>query len=139
MLPSAYNDGISQDFFIEKQPTLTYRLRFDGKQSFGTLCGLEAMKQAILLILNTERFKYSIYSWNYGVEFNNLIGEIQKPFVRAKIQQAIEEALLADDRILEIKSFSFQKYKKSTVVSFLVITTEGELHSEYEFKGDEID
>lgn len=52
MLPTEYNDDLVQDFEIETQPTRTYALRFDGYPcSGGKLDGLEAMKQAIFLIL----------------------------------------------------------------------------------------
>ena len=55
MLPTEYNDDLVQDFEIETQPTRTYALRFDGYPcSGGKLDGLEAMKQAIFLILQTE-------------------------------------------------------------------------------------
>ena len=46
MLPTDYNDGLVQDFTIKTQPTLTYRLRFDGRPAGGMLNGTEAMKQA---------------------------------------------------------------------------------------------
>ena len=52
MLPTEYNDDLVQDFEIETQPTRTYALRFDGYPcSGGKLDGLDAMKQAIFLIL----------------------------------------------------------------------------------------
>ena len=37
--------------------------------------GLDAMKQTIYMILNTERYQYIIYSWNYGIELIDLFGE----------------------------------------------------------------
>lgn len=33
------------------------------------------MKQAIYKILQTERFEYLIYSWNYGIELNAVVGK----------------------------------------------------------------
>ena len=81
MLPTEYNDDLVQDFEIETQPTRTYALRFDGYPcSGGKLDGLEAMKQAIFLILQTERFQYAIYSWNYGIELNALLGQTMTPY-----------------------------------------------------------
>lgn len=110
MLPTEYNDDLVQDFEIETQPTRTYALRFDGYPcSGGKLDGLEAMKQAIFLILQTERFQYAIYSWNYGIE---------------------------DDRVLSVEQFSFTKGKRSLLVKFTVTTTEGDVESEFEFGGE---
>ena len=91
MLPTEYNDDLVQDFEIETQPTRTYALRFDGYPcSGGKLDGLEAMKQAIFLILQTERFQYAIYSWNYGIELNALLGQTMTPYLQAKVAKAID-------------------------------------------------
>ena len=64
MLPTEYNDDLVQDFEIEDDsPRAPMRWRFDGYPcSGGKLDGLEAMKQAVFLILQTERFQYAIYS-----------------------------------------------------------------------------
>ena len=106
MLPTEYNDDLVQDFEIETQPTRTYALRFDGYPcSGGKLDGLEAMKQAIFLILQTERFQYAIYSWNYGIELNALLGQTMTPYLQAKVAKAIEDALMADDRVLSVEQF----------------------------------
>lgn len=138
MLPSDYNDGLVNDFTVITQPTLTYRLNFDGQPSYGKLNGIEAVKQAIWLILHTERFEYTIFSWNYGIELKNLLGEQKTPFVQAKIKKAIEDALLTDDRILEVNSFEFKQTNKALTVSFKVNTTQGEILSEYTFEGGAI-
>ncbi|MEN7878670.1 DUF2634 domain-containing protein, partial [Clostridioides difficile] len=58
---------------------------------------VEALKQTIFLILNTERYQHLIYSWNYGVELNDLIGE-PISFVIPELERRIKEALIQDDR-----------------------------------------
>lgn len=137
MLPQDYNEGLVQDFTVAAYPTPTYRLRFDGKPSSGMLNGLEAMKQAIFLALHTERFQHAIYSWNYGIELRELFGEPKTPFLQARLQQAIEEALLADDRILQVDSFVFEPIKRGWDLRFTVQTTQGDVESEYTFEGGE--
>ena len=132
MLPTEYNDDLVQDFEIETQPARTYALRFDGYPcSGGKLDGLEAMKQAIFLILQTERFQYA----NYGIELNALLGQTMTPYLQAKVAKAIEDALMADDRVLSVEQFSFTKGKRSLLVKFTVTTTEGDVESEFEFGG----
>lgn len=136
MLPTDYNDGLVQDFTIQTQPTLTYRLRFDGRPAGGMLNGVEAMKQAVFLALQTERARYAIYSWNYGVELEKLFGEGITAFLQARIRTAIEEALLADDRITQVDGFAFERTgREKLLVTFTVHTTQGDLTSEYEFTG----
>lgn len=51
----------------------------------------------------------AIYSWNYGVELEKLFGEGITPYLQARIRNAIEDALLADDRITQVDGFSFER------------------------------
>lgn len=84
------------------------------------------MKQTIYCILNTERFEHLIYSWNYGIELKNLIGE-SSTYVVPELQRVITEALLQDDRIEEVNNFNFEIIKDKLIVTFNVITTVGEI------------
>ena len=134
MIPSGY-DALP-DFEITEIPSKSYRLRVDGKPGNGMVSGLEAMKQAIFLILHTERFYYAIYSWNYGIELAALVGEETSPYMQARLQYAIEQALLADDRILEVYGFVFSRpAKKSLAVEFTARTTQGNVKSECLWEG----
>lgn len=135
MLPTDYNDDLQQDFELETQPSRTYALRFDGFPSIGHLDGVEAMKQAVFLALQTERFRHAIYSWNYGIELNALIGESLTPYLQSRVCGAITDALMADDRVLAVTGFTFTKSRGGLLVAFSVETTEGDLESEYLFGG----
>ena len=114
---------------------MAYALRFDGYPSAGKLDGVEAMKQAIFLALQIERFRFAIYSWNYGIELDALLGQSMPPYLQAKVAKAIEDALLADDRVLSVENFSFSKTKRDIHATFTVSTTEGDIESEFEFGG----
>ena len=105
MLPTAFEDDLVSDFTLTEQPTHTYRLHFSGQPSVGKLDGLEAMKQAIYLILNCERYQYEMFSWNYGSEINALIGQQNDATLQLRLKNVITEALLADDRILSVTHF----------------------------------
>ncbi len=139
MLPTEYNDGLVQDFAIVEQPTRTYRLRFDGFPSTGMATGLEAMRQAVFLALQTERFRYAIYSWNYGVELEKLFGEGITPYLQARVRSAIEGALLADDRITQVDGFSFARTgRERLTVTFTVHSTQGDFSASYELEGSAV-
>ena len=59
---------LEEDFEIEEEPSRSYRMD-KGKQAVrGKVDSLEAMEQAVFKILNTERYQYLIYSWDYGIE-----------------------------------------------------------------------
>ena len=54
-------------------PSYTYQVK--NGRIHGYIDGLEAMRQAVEKILLTERFEWVIYSSNYGVELERLIGK----------------------------------------------------------------
>lgn len=82
----------------------TYKLSEEKIEGF--VDGVDSLKQAIYKILSTERYEYPIYSFNYGIAWKELIGE-ERPYVRAEMKRMIQEALLQDDRILEVDGFVF--------------------------------
>lgn len=132
MLPTYTEDDLQADFTVEAEPTLTYRVRFDGKPSTGKIDGQAAMEQAVFLILQTERFRHAIYSWNYGTELEPLIGDSDPDLLQIELEQAIEDALLADDRVLQVTDFSVTRGKGVWTVQFTVVTSEGDLEMETE-------
>lgn len=131
MMIPVLTDDLQQDFSIVSYPTKTYRLDLQKGRINGQVDGLEAVKQSVHLILQTERFYHEIYSWNYGVELENKIGQ-PFPLIYAEIEDAIMDALIQDDRVLSVNNFSFSQQKSSVQVSFSVETTEGQLRLEQE-------
>ncbi len=122
MIPSLGNT-IHFEFITEEQPTQTYQLDFERGRIYSKCDGLEAMKQAIYKILMTERYEYLIYSWNYGVEFLDLIG-VNASNAYASISRRISEALLQDKRIKTVDSFEYVRPSKSKVMVSFVVTTD---------------
>lgn len=114
---------------VAEQTSKTYYLNIE-KNTISNFCdGIEAMKQAIYCILNTERFEHLIYSWNYGIELKHLIGE-STTFVIPEIERVIKEALMQDTRILEVNNFEFETNKNTVLAKFTVITIVGEIEME---------
>lgn len=84
---------------VKPFPSRTYRL---GESNIaGFVDGLEAVKQAVFHILSTERYAYSIYDDNYGVELEQFIGA-SLPYIEANIYAVIRDALMQDDRIVGV-------------------------------------
>ncbi len=129
MIPA--NSGfLASDFVVTEQPSKTYKMDLEGNTTRGYTDGLEAMKQAIFKILMTERYKYPMYSWNYGVEFMDLFGE-PVSWVCPEIERRITEALTWDERILSVTDFEFDLSRKGVVsVSFIVHTVFGDIKEE---------
>ena len=112
-------------------PSNTFSIDFISNKITGFVDEKEAVKQAIFLILNTERYKFLIYSWNYGIELEDLIG-VHPDIVEDESERLISEALLQDDRIKAIYDFDFKRVKDSIRVTFTVDTTFGEIEAETE-------
>lgn len=129
MIPTT-NTILSTELTVETQPSKTYRMLTDRNIINGVCDGLEAMRQAIFKILNTERYQNIIYSWNYGVELNGLYGE-PVTYVCPELQRRITEALLQDDRITAVSGFEFDTSKKRIVrVTFTAHTIFGNVDGE---------
>jgi len=68
---------------------------------------LEALKQFIYKVLSTERYDYPIYSFDYGIELESLIGK-DIEYVQIELKRRIEECLLQDERISSVDNFEFE-------------------------------
>ena len=129
MIPST-TAFLEQDFEITEQPTHTYKMNLESNLIRGYTDGQEAMKQAIYKILNTERYQYVMYSWNYGIELLDLYGE-PVSYVCPELERRITEALTWDDRIQTVDNFEFNISKKGEIlVTFTAHTVFGDVVAE---------
>lgn len=108
---------------IEK-PSKTYRLNSDTNKTVGYCDKLEAVKQAVFLILGIDRYVHEIYSWNYASEFAKLFGQ-PMDFVIPELERYIKEALLQDDRINAVTDFNFTQDKNKLIAKFTVVSSFG--------------
>ena len=114
------------------QPPRTYAVNWQTGRVAGFVDGIDALKQAIYKILQTERFAHIIYSWNYGFEANRIIGQ-SAAYLKSEIQRLITEALLADDRITAVENFKINiTGKRRAAVEFTVASVFGETNIETE-------
>ena len=118
---------------VVEKPSKTFSLDASNNQIIGTVDDLEAVKQAVLLILGTNRFEHPIYSWNYGIESKKLIGR-PMTLVVPELERYIKEALLQDDRISEVRDFSFRQQKRKLIVEFTVVSSKGSFATGTEVK-----
>lgn len=127
MIPSAVER--IEDFTLETQTGRTYRLDIVNGRISGMTDGLDAVKQAVYMILNIERYKNAIFSWNYGIELSELIGK-RKGYVIPELERRITEAIMTDDRVYSVSGFSFEWDKQKCYASFTVKTELGDIKIE---------
>lgn len=129
MIPST-NNILTTNLGVVTQPSKNHKMHIKDDVINGTCDNLNSMTQVIYKILNTERYTYPIYSWNYGIELVDLFGE-PVSYVCAEIERRITEALTQDDRIESVSDFEFDTSKKHEVVcTFVVHTIFGDVESE---------
>ena len=130
MIPESFISDV--DLEEEIEPHKTYRMDFKDNNIEGFVDGKDAIRQAIYKILETERYTYPIYSWDYGIELSDLYGEDVR-YVCAELEDRIKEALTQDDRIVDVTDFKFDTKEKGIVkVKFTVESTEGNIDIESE-------
>ncbi|WP_420285499.1 DUF2634 domain-containing protein [Enterococcus cecorum] len=113
------------DIELELDASKTYRV-LNGRV-VGWIDNKQALRQAIEKLLHTERYMYEIYTDEYGVELQALIGE-SFDLVEAEIGRIIKEALLADDRIVNVENIQATKLDStSLLITFSVESIFGAL------------
>ena len=127
MLPD-YNTIYQQDNIM---PSKTYYINRNTNRISGYIDDKDAIVQAIYLILSTERYESVIYNWYYGTEFDSLVGK-DRDFVKSELKRRIAEAILEDDRILDVTDFDISFNKDVANVVFLVETNIGDININWE-------
>lgn len=112
--------NMQEDIVEEEFSDKTYQVDFINQKITGMIDGIESLKQSISFILNTERYENIIYSWNYGVEFQNLIGK-DYDFILGDLKRRIEEALLQDDRIIAIEDFEIKRKDADSILAIFSV------------------
>ncbi len=88
----------------------------------------DALKVWIYKALKTERYKYTIYSWNYGNELERLIGTNNYPeMIKSQVIRYISEAILSNPYINSISNITVSPDSDKINASFEVKTIYGNM------------
>ena len=122
-----------RDIEVTIQPSVSYKIMLDYDFMAGKCDKIETIKQAVYKILNTDRYKYLIYSRRYGIDLKDIFGMPVNEAVRI-IPERIKNALTQDDRITNVDEFTFDTSKRHIVsVEFRVHTIFGNFKAVKEF------
>ena len=125
-------EGVGLDVTLQyvEKPTRTFLIDWSSKQIAGMDEGLPAMRQAVEIILQNERFRWQIYSSDFGSELESLVGE-ERDYIESELRRRIEDAFSGDSRILAVENFVFtEKVPGELSCSFDVKTVYGTLTEE---------
>lgn len=93
-----------------------------------TVTGNEALKVWIWRALRTPRFKYEIYSWAYGSEFESLLGQAYSDAVKtAEAPRYLRECLLVNPYIKDVKDITVTFEAAKLTVRGTAITIYGKV------------
>lgn len=114
---------------VVDQPSRTWRLDFDRGRVAGMIDELDAVKQAVYKVLQTERFAHPIYDGNYGSELAGLIG-LGAGFAKSELRRRIKEALMQDDRVSDVVDFEIAASGENLTARFVVVSKYGNFGGE---------
>lgn len=91
--------------------------------------GKEAIKIWLWKIFQTHRYRYLVYSWDYGHELESLIGQGSQSFIKAETERLIKEAIwpTLDGYVEDIKNLAIDLANDVLNISFTAITPYGEV------------
>lgn len=116
MIPEIEHDELE----MIEEPSKTWRLDLANNRIGGTIDELESVAQSAMMTLQTPRFKYLIFSWQYGSELDTLIGK-DHSYAFSEAKRMITDALSTDTRITGVRDFAMQ----GDVIRFTIDTIFG--------------
>lgn len=123
--------GFDTDIVIAAQPSKTWIIDRSTLQVAYMDEGLEAVRQAVEIALNVERFRWQIYNTNFGAELSELVGD-DEAYIEAELPRMVEDALSPDNRVVSVDNYTFSRSGDALTVSFSVHTVFGDLEEEVE-------
>ena len=127
-------DG-DDDESLDDEPTLTFKI--ENGRIRGKVDEKQAMIQAVNKILQTERLIYPIYSDQYGNDLNDLIGK-DMGYAKVEAERMIKEALLADDRVVEVDIDDVTEVSRDTLeIKGICVTVYGNIGIDSEVSVDD--
>ena len=111
---------ITEDIDVSKTYNLTE------KKIQGNIDQLGALQQAIYKILNTGKYEYQIYRFDYVIALESLIGK-EANYVRVELKRRIQECLLNYERIISVDNFNFATKGDNLTCTFEVVSIYGEM------------
>lgn len=110
-------------------PPVEYGIDLKTGQLTGEIVsGLEAVEVWVWLALHSERYRYPIFSWKYGAELEQYIGQgYSAEFLEEAVKDDVESCLAINPHIRGIDDFSCKIENDRLVLNFTVKTDYGEV------------
>lgn len=116
---------------FRQQPSRTWYINKETNRIQGECDGLAAVRQAVEIILNVERFRWQIYRPYSGMQWEGLIGQ-DPGYVASELQRRVTDALTMDDRVRGISGFDYTAEGNTLRASLTVDTVYGDVQTSVE-------
>ena len=116
---------------FQSQPSLSWYIDKTTNRITGTVDGLAAVRQAVEVILNVERYRWQIYQPYSGMEWNGLLGQ-DPGYVGSELQRRLIDALTVDDRVTGISDYDYTISGNTLAATFTVNTVYGSIQETQE-------
>ena len=123
------NTGLDTELEYVTQPSQTWLINRQTMRVQSQTNGLEAVRQAVDIMLNTRRYGWQIYGSNLGEELELLIGE-DADYIISTFPQMVEDALSIDERIIAVENFQYTQDGSTLTWTFDVRTVYGDFSEE---------
>lgn len=118
---------------IEEAATITtykeYEFDFNNNTLTGKqLKGKKALKMWIYKALRTPRYVHPIYTWDYGQDLDELIGQgYEVDYIKSEVERKVTECLLVNDKITRCHNFEINLINDTLHITFTAETIFGEV------------
>ena len=88
--------------------------------------GVDAICVWAYLALRAKRYRWVIYSWQYGEEYTNLIGNsYSEEYLKSEVRRYMEECLFENEHIKAIEDLSVVQENEHLQIDFKLVTDVG--------------
>jgi hypothetical protein len=107
----------------DKEPS-DYEIDFEtGKLTGRIITGLPAIKQWVMIVLGTDKYYYTQYSWDHGCELRDLIGKgFKQDYIESEVKRIITDALSMSKDIKGISNLEVS-YEGDTLTAAFTLDT----------------
>lgn len=132
MLPQSDVD-LTRGVVFQDQPSLTWIADPVTNRLRGRGDGWEAVRQAVEVIVNVERFKWQIYTPNFGTDYDGLLGT-EPGYAASELRRRLEDAFIPDNRIHGLKDYEWTFDGVDLTTTFTVTTVFGDIAGNMEVR-----
>ena len=113
----------------EEESYKEYEINWETGELTGRIVeGLEALKVWIFLTMQTQRYVFEQFTWDYGNELESLIGTSNnQEYMQMEAKRMVKDCLLINEHISDVDDFQCEIIDEKMIVSFTAITDYGEV------------